>query len=256
MGGSIVCRSAWMNECSALRLFHPPRVPVPAHRSIARLLVDRSTYFCSRAIRSYSTISSLLACKTAAQGGRACGAPARPRTRQSRWRPCLGPHVCTARGGSPLAGRGCTGHKTLSAWPAREQNTGGGAYNGEEMRIARSDGGTRPSNRFPFRALQPNGGSTPAEASRLAVNYPRGRARAGVQVCERGQRGDRRRHAAREAVLEEVPAQQRARSHARVGRKTARRRRGVQDDQPGERRDACRDRAGEAVREQVPDHAR
>ena len=35
------------------------------------------------------------------------GAPARQRTRRSRWRPCLGPRVRTARAGSPLAGRGC-----------------------------------------------------------------------------------------------------------------------------------------------------
>ncbi len=44
--GSIVGRSAWTNECRSLRLFdpvRPPRVPVPAQRSIARLLVDRST---------------------------------------------------------------------------------------------------------------------------------------------------------------------------------------------------------------------
>jgi hypothetical protein len=34
-------------------------------------------------------------------------------------------------------------------------------------RIAKSDGGTRPSNRLPERSLQPHGGSTPAEASRL-----------------------------------------------------------------------------------------
>jgi hypothetical protein len=49
------------------------------------------------------------------------GAPARPRTRRSRWRPGLGPHVHAARAGSPLAGRGCTGDQRLSAWPARGQ---------------------------------------------------------------------------------------------------------------------------------------
>jgi hypothetical protein len=74
--------------------------------------------------------------------------------------------------------------------------------------------------------------STPAEASALAVNSWVG-TRGGVQVCERGQRGDRRRHAAGEAVPAEVPAPQRARSHAqrarshaRVGEKTARQRTG------------------------------
>jgi hypothetical protein len=46
--------------------------------------------------------------------------------------------------------------------------------------------------------------------------------RGDAQVCERGQRGDRRRHAAGEAVLAEFSAPQRANSHARFGWKTAR----------------------------------
>jgi hypothetical protein len=121
------------------------------------------------------------------------------------------------------------------------------------MRIARSDGGTRPSSRFPNSSLQPNDscGSLLQHSSK-----PRWRAAVGgAQVHERGQRGDRRRHAAGEAVLVEAPAPQRARSHLQVGHKPPRRRRGAQDDQLGERHDARQDRAGEAVLGQVPNQA-
>ena len=48
-------------------------------------------------------------------------------------------------------------------------DTGGGAYKSPiGKRIDKSDGGNRPSNRFPKNALQERGGYTP-EASRLAV---------------------------------------------------------------------------------------
>jgi hypothetical protein len=104
-------------------------------------------------------------------------------------------------------------------------DTGTGAYKSVGMRIARSDGGNRPSSRFPGKSLQPIGSSTPAVASRLTI-ICEGR-RGGAQNFERSQRGDGRRHAAGEAVLVEDPAPQRTRWHTRLGRKTAPRRRGV-----------------------------
>jgi hypothetical protein len=62
-------------------------------------------------------------------------------------------------------------------------------------------------------------GYAPAEAGRLAVTglHPRERGCVDAQLCERGQRGDGRRHGAGEAVLGEVPAPQRARA-ARASR--------------------------------------
>ena len=48
-------------------------------------------------------------------------------------------------------------------------------------------------------------------------------ARRDAHASERSERGDRRRHAAGEAVTAEGPVPQRAQSHARVGRKVARR---------------------------------
>ena len=47
-----------------------------------------------------------------------------------------------------------TTHARGSASAARGQTSGGGAYKRSGMRIARSDGGTRPSSRFPFRFLR------------------------------------------------------------------------------------------------------
>jgi hypothetical protein len=89
------------------------------------------------------------------------GAPARPRTRRRLRPPCLGPHVHIARAGSPLADRRCSHTHAGSASAARKQTPGGSAY--KRRGISRSDV-NRPSSRFPMRSLQPNGGSTPAEA--------------------------------------------------------------------------------------------
>ena len=51
-----------------------------------------------------------------------------------------------------------TSHARGSASAARGQTSGGGAYKSPPgMRIARSDGGTRPSNRFPSSCLQRSG---------------------------------------------------------------------------------------------------
>jgi hypothetical protein len=75
--------------------------------------------------------------------------------------------------GQPSCGKRLRTHTRGSASAAREQkidggsykreNTGGGAYKGLAICIAKSEGGTLPSSRFPTRSLQPNGGST-AEA--------------------------------------------------------------------------------------------
>ena len=182
------------------------------------------------------------------------GAPARPRTHRSRWRPGLGAHVRAARVGSPLAGRGCTGDKTLSAWPVREQRPTavrtwepGCAMRGATAALAPRAGFREvPCSRRPNRRTRRTGDS---EAGVIG---------AGVQVRERGQHGDRRRHRAGEAVLAEGPARYRARRNARVARGggTARRSGGAQVDQPGERRDARGDGPGERVREQGPARAR
>ena len=106
------------------------------------------------------------------------GAPARPRTRRSRWRPCLDPHARAARAGSPLAGRGCNHTRAGLGVAGSRADTGGGAYKSPPgKRIARSDGGTRPSSRFPTRSLQPNGGSTlkpKATKSHLQRSVPPG----------------------------------------------------------------------------------
>jgi hypothetical protein len=148
------------------------------------------------------------------------GAPARPRTRRSRLRPGLGPRVRAARAGSPLAGRGC--HRTCAGVGvgSSRAETGGGAYKSAGMRIARNDGGTRPSSRFPTSCLQRNGSC----ASLLRrSSEPRGRAVVGTH---------RRVSAASAEIVggtlpekrfsprflrRSVPVQ-----HANVGRKTAR----------------------------------
>jgi hypothetical protein len=72
-------------------------------------------------------------------------------------------------------------------------------------------------------------------------------ARRDAHERERGQRGDRRRHAAGEAVLSERPAHNVLIRTRESGGRPHGRRRGVQLDQPGERCDARRDQAGEAV---------
>jgi hypothetical protein len=78
--------------------------------------------------------------------------------------------------GQPSCGKRLHRRPDALAVAGSRADTDGGAYKSPEMRIARSDGGTRPSSRFPTNSLQPNGGSTPAEASRLAVISTRGRA--------------------------------------------------------------------------------
>jgi hypothetical protein len=181
------------------------------------------------------------------------GAPARLRTRRSRLRPCLGPRVRTARAGSPLAGRGCHHTRGLGIGGSREAAIGGAYKSPPGMRIARSDGGTRPSSRLPKSALQRNGSC----ASLLThSSKPRGRAavRAHMYVSAvsaeivAGTLPEKRFW--KRFLCRSVPVQ-----HARVGWETARRRRGVQVGQPGERRDAREDRAGEAVLAQGPDRA-
>ena len=90
-----------------------------------------------------------------------CGAPAPPRTRRSRWRPCLGRRGRTAGVGSPLGGRGCIHTRASSASTTRQLTQGDGGSGCRTYKllsrrgIARSDGGTRPTSRFPETSLQP-----------------------------------------------------------------------------------------------------
>jgi hypothetical protein len=83
----------------------------------------------------------------------------------------------------------------------------------QELRDAHGEERRRQS------ALEPISKQRPATQRRLPklaealITKPRGRAAVGgAQVRERGQHGDRRRHAAGEAVLEEGPVPPRARS--------------------------------------------
>ena len=148
------------------------------------------------------------------------GAPARPRTRRSRWRPCLGPRVRAARAGSPLAGRGCSHTSGVRRRNARGQKTDGGAYKRRGMRIARSDGGTRPSSRFPNSALQRNGSC----ASLLRrSSKTRGRAAVGAHSVVSAVSAEivggtlPEKRFSRRSLRRTVPVQ-----HARVDRETAR----------------------------------
>jgi hypothetical protein len=112
--------------------------------------------------------------------------------------------------GQPSCGKSLHRRQDALGVAGSRADTGGGAYKSTGMRIARSDGGTRPSSRFPNSSLQRSGSC----ASLLRRSSKRrGRAAVGgAQARERGQRGDRRRHAAEEAVLADIPALQRARS--------------------------------------------
>jgi hypothetical protein len=80
--------------------------------------------------------------------------------------------------------------------------------------IARIDGGTGPSNRFPRRSLQRStvgaGSSTPAEAGDAVISPPRKCGPRGAQVTELRHRGDRLRQVATEAAGSEGPVPQRA----------------------------------------------
>jgi hypothetical protein len=149
------------------------------------------------------------------------GAPARPRTRRSRWLCCLGQHGRTARAGSPLAGRRC---QRTRAGRRRQLERKSTAARTREKRCASRRATAAHGLRADF--LKGPCGPTAVRRrprrSQLAVNSWEGE-RGRVQVCERGQCRDTRRYAAGEAVTAEGPVPQRANSHARVGRKVARR---------------------------------
>jgi hypothetical protein len=147
-------------------------------------------------------------------------APARPRTRRSRWRPCLGPHVRAVRVGSPLAGRGCNHTCAGLGIGESRAEAGGGAYKSEGMRIARSDVGTRPSSRFPTTSLQR---SCSCASLLRHSSKPRGRAAVGahryvsaLSAESVGGTLPEKRFSMRD-LRRSVPVQ-----HARVGRETAR----------------------------------
>jgi hypothetical protein len=113
-------------------------------------------------------------------------------------------------------------HAQGSASAAREQKIDGGSYKRSEMRIAKSDGGTRPSSRFPERSLRPNGGSTPAEAKPTRSELVGGPLweRTGMRA-----RSARRSSTARcrRSGYRRGPCAATCSSHARVGWKVARR---------------------------------
>jgi hypothetical protein len=59
--------------------------------------------------------------------------------------------------GQPSCGKRLHRQQDAVGGAGSRAETGGGAYKSSGMCIARSDGGTRPSNRFPSNPLQPNG---------------------------------------------------------------------------------------------------
>jgi hypothetical protein len=82
--------------------------------------------------------------------------------------------------GQPSCGKRLHRQRDAVGVDGSRANTDGGAYKRARMRIARSDGGNRPSSRFPSSFLQPNSGSTLAEESRLTINSNRGKAGSGA----------------------------------------------------------------------------
>jgi hypothetical protein len=149
------------------------------------------------------------------------GAPARRRTRRSRWRPGLGPRVRTAQAGSPLAERGCQRTRArVGIGGSREEAVGGAYKSPPGNRIARSDGGTRPSSRFPNNPLQRNGSGT---SLLRQLSKPRGRAAVGAHRYVSAVSAEivggtlPEKRFSRRFLRRSVPVQ-----HARVGWETAR----------------------------------
>jgi hypothetical protein len=144
------------------------------------------------------------------------GAPARGRTRRSRWRPCLGPHARAAPAGSPLAGRGC--HHTCGA---RRRSVRGQTPAAVRTR----------ENGCPLRgatsAIGPRADFRPAPCSVTALwrqlCEPRGRAAVRAHRYESAVSAEiaggtlPEKRFSRKSLRHSVPVR-----HARVGRETAR----------------------------------
>ncbi len=122
--------------------------------------------------------------------------------------------------GQPSCGKRLHRRQDALGVGSSSAETDGGAYKRLRMRIARSDGGTRPSSRFPTSPLQRNGSC--ASLLRHSSN-PRGRAAVGAHRYASAVSAEivggtlpEKRFSPR-SLRRNVPIQ-----HARVGRETAR----------------------------------
>jgi hypothetical protein len=123
--------------------------------------------------------------------------------------------------GQPSCGKRLHRRQDALGVAGSRADTGGGAYKSSGMRIARSDGGTRPSSRFPSSALQRNGAcpSLLRRSSQYPVGGPLWGAHRYVSAVSAeivGGTLPEKRFSKRD-LCHSVPVQ-----HARVGRETAR----------------------------------